>query len=101
MKMDHNLEFESLRKAEIIKCLEFEGFEKFRNINEEKSEDEDQTGNGGEGFNYLMNAKPWNFCKEAQKLNNKKAEKKRTYFTSKENSTRNLEGLDALWMNGT
>ncbi|RIA90989.1 DNA topoisomerase [Glomus cerebriforme] len=76
MKIDHDLEYEGLRKAEIIKLLESEGFERFRNVKEEKS-DEEEFGNG-DGYNYLMNTKSWSFCKEeAQKLINKKAEKEK------------------------
>jgi len=76
MKIDHNLEFEGLRKAEIIKLLESKGFEKFKNTKEEKNDDEES--GDGDGYNYLMNTKSWSFCKEeAQKLMSKKAEKEK------------------------
>ena len=75
MKIDHNLEYEGLRKTEIIKLLESKGFERFRNIKEANNDDE-ESGNDGDGYNYLMNTKSWSFCKEeAKKLINKKAEK--------------------------
>jgi len=80
MKIDHSLEFEGLRKAEIIKLLESEGFERFRNVKEEKTDEESGDGGsgGGDGYNYLMNTRSWSFCKEeAQKLMNKKAEKEK------------------------
>jgi hypothetical protein len=53
MKIDHDLEL--LRKAEIIELLESKGFEKFKNIKEEKNDD-DEFGDG-DGYNYLMNTK--------------------------------------------
>ncbi|GBB91406.1 hypothetical protein RclHR1_01870001 [Rhizophagus clarus] len=99
MKIDHNLEFEGLRKAEIIKLLESEGFERFKNIKEEKSDDEDQTGNGGDGYNYLMNTKSWSFCKEeAQKLVNKKAEKEKELIILQMKTPQEIwkEDLDAF-----
>ncbi|GES91633.1 DNA topoisomerase II [Rhizophagus clarus] len=99
MKIDHNLEFEGLRKAEIIKLLESEGFERFRHGKEEKSDDEDQTGNDGDGYNYLMNTKSWSFCKEeAQKLMNKKAEKEKELIVLQKKTPQEIwkEDLDAF-----
>jgi DNA topoisomerase-2 len=99
MKIDHNLEFEGLRKAEIIKLLESEGFERFRNAKEEKSDDEDQTGIGGDGYNYLMNTKSWSFCKEeAQKLMNKKAEKEKELIVLRKKTPQEIwnEDLDVF-----
>ncbi|GES91615.1 DNA topoisomerase II [Rhizophagus clarus] len=99
MKIDHNLEFEGLRKAEIIKLLESEGFERFGHGKEEKSDDEDQTGNDGDGYNYLMNTKSWSFCKEeAQKLMNKKAEKEKELIVLQKKTPQEIwkEDLDTF-----
>ncbi|GBB86111.1 hypothetical protein RclHR1_12570006 [Rhizophagus clarus] len=99
MKIDHNLEFEGLRKAEIIKLLESEGFERFRHGKEEKIDDEDQTGNDGDGYNYLMNTKSWSFCEEeAQKLMNKKAEKEKELIVLQKKTPQEIwkEDLDAF-----
>ncbi|CAG8682124.1 13658_t:CDS:2, partial [Funneliformis caledonium] len=74
MKINHDLKYEGLRKADIIKLLESKGFERFKNSKEENNDD-DESGDG-DGYNYLMNTKSWSFCKEdAQKLVNKRVEK--------------------------
>ncbi|EXX74976.1 DNA topoisomerase 2 [Rhizophagus irregularis DAOM 197198w] len=99
MKIEHKLEFEGFRKAEIIKLLESEGFERFRNAKEEKSDDEDQTDNGGDGYNYLMNTKSWSFCKEeAQKLMDKKTEKEKELAILRKKSPQEIweEDLDVF-----
>ncbi|GBC08492.1 hypothetical protein RclHR1_08160004 [Rhizophagus clarus] len=90
MKIDHNLVFEGLHKTEIIKLLESEGFEKFRNIKE---------GQSGNGYDYLMNTKSRSFCEEeAQKLENKKTKKEKEFNVLQKKTPQEIwkEDLDAF-----
>jgi DNA topoisomerase-2 len=91
MKIDRSLEYEGLRRAEIIKLLESKGFDRFSD-----TKDDEESGDSG-GFNYLMNTRSWDFCKEeVQKLMNKKVEKEKEFAVLQEKTPQEIwkEDLD-------
>ncbi|RHZ61848.1 hypothetical protein Glove_345g28 [Diversispora epigaea] len=67
MKINRSLQFEGLKRVDIINLLESEGFDKIRGKDETSANENDN--DNSSGYDYLMRTIAWNFSEEeAQKL---------------------------------